>query len=92
MKYIKKFEDKFYIKKIIESIFKSGDIVYCIDDKRLFIINKGEKYMIRDVIYDDQEFKYTLLDSLGNDEVGDVAYSERRFISELDYNANKYNL
>ena len=77
MKYLKKFE------KQIEPKFKIGEIVYCIDDQNISIIKSGKKYKIEDIVIGSGMVYYT---------IGNSDYRELRFISELEYTTNKYNL
>ena len=77
MKYLKYFEKDTNIAK-----FKPGDIVYCINTEVTTSLYKDEKYKVLNI--DDE---YIKINNGTNNR-----YWKYRFISELEYNANKYNI
>ena len=86
MKYIKKYE----FNNPNEPKFKVGDIVYY---KKLFerqplYLKPNKKYTIKKV--DRTNYKYYIVYTL--EEIEFHSFEEDCFISELEYNAKKYNL
>ena len=82
MRYIKTFENN----KSPE--FKVGDFVYADNTQNSLTLDKNIKYEIIDVISPTQwqSYKYELKEFPGEH------FSEYRFISEMEYDAKKYNL
>jgi hypothetical protein len=72
--------------------FNIGDKVVCIDDDGMeHVIKKGELYTINNIIY--TNYGYYFCDLI---EKFDISVQGRfactRFISEIEMNANKYNI
>ena len=79
MKYIKKYENL----DTNPPNFKVGDTVICVKPKGSLI--KGKRYVITKIIQDNGYYYCFVKDSRSD-------YYCGRFISELEYNSNKYNL
>jgi len=74
--------------KIFESInkFKEGDYVYCINADLSIDLEEDKKYKILRILSVDEKDILILKGLLSSH------YVETRFISEEEYDANKYNL
>lgn len=70
--------------------FSVGDFVYADNIMNSLELDNDVKYKIKEVLMDDsfgiKSYKYKLK------EYPDTCFFEYRFISELEYNAKKYNL
>lgn len=70
--------------------FKVGDFVYADNTMNTMFLDKDVRYEINRVIMDDSfngiVYKYELV------EFPDEFFYEYRFIPELEYHANKYNI
>jgi hypothetical protein len=75
--------------KIFESVnkFKEGDYVYCINADHSLDLEENKKYKILRILPGDDEKDILILKGLLSSH-----YIETRFISEVEYDANKYNL
>jgi hypothetical protein len=82
MKYVKKFEN-----------FKEWNYVYCINPGSTGL-EKDKPYRVNSITYDakDKQF-YIFIKFDDSDSDNDYAeFNKERFISELEYKQNKYNL
>ena len=95
MKYIKTYENynKLPLKNLSKLYrFKVGDYVYCIDP--INKLEKNKKYRIRNIFNDNGLFRVSVegIEDEYNWNSIRSKWDENRFISELDYVVNKYNL
>ena len=73
--------------------FNLGDVVYCVDDDNTSgDIRKDTKYIIRAVIKGQNNYLYYIKDPNSEEKPESKQYLERRFMSEMEYKANKYNI
>ena len=107
MKYLKYF-DVLYYGPTDESKFKIGDIIYCINTEGSTKLKKDIPYIVTDIrasttdpkniiyFYDiKNSIPYKYFDDIQSfvlDRVNGSGLGQERFISELEYNANKYNI
>jgi len=75
--------------KIFESVnkFKEGDYIYCINTDHSLDLEEDIKYKILRILPGDDDKDILILNGLLSNH-----YVETRFISEVEYTANKYNL
>jgi len=83
MKYIKKFERSEH-----DYTFKEGDIVVCIDNEGNEDLIEGEKYEVISFYINANDTKFIKI--TGKSQVS--GYFSNRFIPELEYDAQKYNI
>lgn len=94
MKYINEYTGRKYSTVSTEnSKFKKGDIVYCINTDNTSL-QENKPYIIDDVTAEVRKeddvskiFYFYLIKDLYQGE-----FNEKRFVSELEYYANKYNI
>lgn len=87
MKYIKTYEDMG--NKFQEPNFKVGDSVICIRSSSFTDLN--QKYIIDDIFQENGVY-FCRLKGILRDNVIPVRFYCARFMSEIDYVGNKYNL
>jgi len=74
-----------------EHRFKKGDIVVCIDNICQYKLIKGEKYeVISSYISNSSGSEFIKIKNAGKDY--GTGYFISRFVSEIEYDANKYNM
>lgn len=87
MKHLKTYEENEILYK---PKFKVGDIVYVSTDRETAVLKKNKPYKIKNIerkeLSNLPHFYYELI------KLSDHIYSEDRFMSELDYEAYKFNL
>ena len=89
MIHIKKFENypnQFQYDSNKKPNFKVGDKVICIDDDSTTVVVKGEYYIITEIEETSQGNWFCKVKGI------DQSYYTDRFISELEYNTNRYNI
>jgi len=86
MKYLKKYESS---KKSTPN-FKEGDYVICIDNE-YSCLTQGMRYLVKK-IFKNKDIHYVC--KLNGKSIGENlgTFSCGRFISEIEYNTQKYNL
>ena len=91
MRYIRTFENSWNNEKLKNSKFKVNDIVFCVNPGGTSNLQKDVPYKIIDVTRGPGGYYYDVATG-HNYNLEGCEYSENRFISELEYNANKYNV
>lgn len=88
MKYLKTYEKS---KKNIPN-FKEGDYVICIDEEDT-ILTKNMSYLIRKIFKNSNGYYVCKIKS-NSGKIGETlgTFSCDRFVSEIEYNKQKYNL
>lgn len=81
------YEDTYYVDISKKNKFKVGDYIYCINTNYSIDLEEDKKYKILRIVQGDNDKDTLLLDGLLSNH-----YVENRFISEYEYDANKYNL
>lgn len=90
MKYLKTYEYEKSHKKLPN--FKEGDYVICIDNENS-ILTEGMRYLVRK-IYENTDGHYVCKVKSKLGKIGETlgTFSCVRFVPEIEYNMQKYNL